>query len=192
MDFQVLFKTDIDEINRKIINDISNLSFPIHNNHKDFVSLCKDDSCICLLKKNTEIVSVGYLDFLTKDVIHPLSTRYISIHSLSVHPNHRGKGYCKVMINKIKHKYNRTPLCLTVCTAKKNPNIPGIKCYQRCGFKLIDMCHIDNYDGVNTYMTYHPHQKKTKRTKKTKKTKKTKRTKRKKKISRKKSKSLKK
>jgi len=166
MDFQVLLKTDVDEINKKIINDISNLSFPIHDNRKDFVSLCKDDSCICLLKKNTEIVSVGYLDFLTKDVIHPLSTRYISIHSLSVHPNHRGKGYCKVMINKIKHKYNRTPLCLTVCTDKKNPNIPGIKCYQRCGFKLIDMCHIDNYDGINTYMTYHPHHKKKKSRKK--------------------------
>ena len=163
MEFKVMKKDQIDHMNRRIINEIGNLSFPIHNQKKDFVAVCKDNTCICILKKHKEIVSVGYLDFIKKDVIHSLSNKYILIHSLSVHPDHRGKGYCKVLINKIKQKYSTTPLCLTVCTDNKNPNIPGIKCYQRCGFKLIDMCHVDNYDGINTYMTYHPKKKHSKK-----------------------------
>ena len=159
MEFQVFTKHNISDINRNIINQISNMSFPIHDNKKDFVSLCKDDSCICILKEKGEVVSVGYLDMIKKNVIHPLTRNYILIHSLSVHPDHRGKGLCKVIIKKIQKKYSKTPLCLTVCTDKQNPNIPGIKCYQRCGFKLIDMCHVDNYDGINTYMTYYPKKK---------------------------------
>ena len=156
MEFQILKKHNISDMNKQIINNISNLSFPIHNNNKDFVSLCKDDSCICILKQAGEIVSVGYLDMIKKNVINPLTKKYILIHSLSVHPDNRGKGLCKVLVKKIQKKYPNTSLCLTVCTDKQNPNIPGIKCYERCGFKLIDMCHVDNYDGINTYMTYIP------------------------------------
>ena len=182
MKFIIYDKININPITKNEINNLSNLSFPEYKKQyghdKDFFSLCKNDTCICILKNDDKIIGIAYLDIKRKNIIHPLSNKYLLLHSLSIHPDYRGKGYCKVLMKHIIQKFgNKYPISLTVCTNKNNPNIAGIKCYQRYGFKLIDMCHVDNYDGVNTYMIRSISKKKHKKSKKSKRSKRSKKVK---------------
>ena len=154
-------KQNIDEDTKRIVNEIGNSSF--NSNNRDYVIQCNDKTCICTLLKDSEPIGSAYVDFKYQNVISPLSKHYLHIHTLGIHPDHRGKGYCSKLMKLIIKKFGKYPMYLTVCTNEDNPNTAAIKCYQRNGFKLIDMCHIQHTDGVNTYMV-RPASKTSKRT----------------------------
>ncbi len=154
-------KQNIDSDTQSKVNEIGNLSF---QSDTDYVFNCDNQTCICVLFKDSIIVGSAYVDFKYVNVIHPLSSKFINIHTLAIHPDYRGKGYCSKLMKLIIKKYGKYPMNLTVCTNKDNPNLSAIKCYRKHGFQFVDMCHVQHTDGVNTYMVRPA--KKQKRTKK--------------------------
>ena len=55
----------------------------------------------------------------------------------------------KEIVKKLGKLYS---LFLSVDTSSKKANVPGIKCYQKCGFKLVDCLYEKRNDGTFSYM----------------------------------------
>ena len=55
----------------------------------------------------------------------------------------------KEIVKKLGKLYS---LFLSVDTSSQKANVPGIKCYQKCGFKLVDCLYEKRNDGTFSYM----------------------------------------
>ena len=57
---------------------------------------------------------------------------WVNVNNVVIYEDHRGKGYCPKMLKCVLNKYKNNKIYIEV---HKN-NIPAIKCYHRCGFKV--------------------------------------------------------
>ena len=167
-----LEELNIQEKNR--CNQLCNLGFP-KETYNDFLNTM-NNPIISLLYHNNLIIGICFANIERKNVMKPLSTEYLYLHTICIDPQFRGNGLCYYLVknlltakikidNKIKHLGKTMNMYLHVCTSADKPNIPAIKCYQKNGFNLIDMAHIDREDGPHTIMVRKKGPTKSKKTK---------------------------
>ena len=108
---------------------------------------------IAVLYYNNEPVGSAFLEKHSKDVVEPLSKEFYFITTLTIHPDYRGQKLCNFLMKEIVKKLGKLySLFLSVDTSPQKANIPGIKCYQKCGFKLVDCLYEKRNDGTFSYM----------------------------------------
>ena len=161
------------------LDDISNISFNRADTTSSYVGMFpKDDTLVTILHDKQQVIwGLG----LSQVYTYPADPYYISpnqvnIHSISIHPEKQGHGYCKVLVKDIVKytlkKFQGYPMYLNVRVGKDNPNVGGIKCYQGCGFTFADVPPIEKPDGPNFFMVYQPNRsKRSKRSKRVKRSK---------------------
>jgi len=177
---KICYLEDLTYEERDRCNQLCNLGFPKSYNH-DHIKSMSNNTIISILYHNNLIIGICFVNIERKDVMYPLSSEYLYLHTICIDPQFRGNGLCYHLVNnlvtaklrigsKLKHLGKSMNMYLHVNTRADKPNIPAIKCYQKNGFNLIDMVHVDREDGPHTVMI----RKKgpTKKTKKNKKTKK--------------------
>jgi ribosomal protein S18 acetylase RimI-like enzyme len=85
-----------------------------------------------------------------------LPNEMFHIHSICVHPVAQKNGLCKGLVKSIVHQCSkqnpRASMYLNVRVTKGNPNIGGIKCYRKHGFRFVGVPPTDRDDGPNAYM----------------------------------------
>jgi ribosomal protein S18 acetylase RimI-like enzyme len=85
-----------------------------------------------------------------------VSPQQFHVHSIAVHPEARNNGLCKgltkALVKHCRKQYSKAPIYLNVRVTASNPNIGGIKCYQRNGFRFAGVPPEKRSDGVNFYM----------------------------------------
>ena len=122
------------------VNQIINLGFnhPIEQDNLSFMS----DNLICLISVEHKIVGISMIEEKTKNVMKPLSSEYLYLHTICIDPQFRGNGLCYYLVknlvtakikigNRLKHLGKNMNMYLHVCTSADKPNIPAIKCYQK-------------------------------------------------------------
>tara|TARA_B110000902_G_C14176657_1_gene538930 strand:- start:441 stop:959 length:519 start_codon:yes stop_codon:yes gene_type:complete len=148
----ILRKEEISELNKIQINEIFNLGFnkPLENNSFDLIPF----DLMCLLSIDDKVIGFACIEKKYKDVMKPLSNIYYLLHTISVHPNYRGKGYCSLLVKEIIKKFGRKhSLYLSVETDSRSPNKNAIKCYQKNGFRLVDCLYEPRPDNkICSYM----------------------------------------
>ena len=96
-----------------------------------------------------------------------VSPQQFHVHSIAVHPEARNNGLCKgltkVLVKHCRKQYSKAPVYLNVRVTASNPNIGGIKCYQRNGFRFAGVPPEKRSDGVNFYMVNEPVGRKTRK-----------------------------
>jgi len=144
-----------------------------------------DNKYIVVLMDGQKIIACAFVTHHKVDVIDNLPDSFMEINNLAIHPDYRGKGLCKELMKQtlshvIEGRSVRSfHIRLNVFTDRKEPNIPGIKCYKKMGFKFVPTSIERRQEGVYTDMVYVPKQ--SKKTKKKKKKKQTRKKKKKKK-----------
>lgn len=142
-------------------NQVCNLGFPKGYSHDFIISM--NNPIVSILYHSNLIIGVCFANIERKIVMKPLSSEYLYLHTICIDPKFRGNGLCyhlvknlltaKVSISsKVKHLGKSMNMYLHVCTNADKPNIPAIKCYQKNGFNLIDMVHVEREDGTHTVM----------------------------------------
>ena len=160
---KVCYLNDLTNQEKVRCNQICNLGFPKGSNH-DFILTMNNPIVSILMVQQTHIIGVCFVNIETKNVMKPLSKEYLYLHTICIDPEFRGNGLCyhlvrnlltsKIRIgSSIKHLGKDMNMYLHVCTNNDKPNIPAIKCYQKNGFKLVDMVHVEREEGTNTVMT---------------------------------------
>jgi len=76
----------------------------------------------------------------------------VHIHSISVDPAYRGKGFCKGLVRSMIRSFGKRPMYLNVRISKDDPNVGGIRCYEANGFRVIPVPPVMRDDGPNFYM----------------------------------------
>ena len=111
---------------------------------------------------------VAFAELKTYDV----DPKYVSpqlyhIHSIAVHPEARNNGLCKgltkALVKHCRKQHPKASIYLNVRVTASDPNIGGIKCYQRNGFRFVGVPPETRKDGVNYYMVNDPVRKKTRK-----------------------------
>jgi len=148
----ILRKEELTESNKIQINELFNLGFnkPLDTNTVDNIPY----DLLCLLYLNNKIIGVSCIEKKYKEVMEPLSKIYYFLHTLTIHPDYRGKGYCNLLTKEIIKKLGQKhSLYLSVETHNKSPNINAIKCYQKNGFRLVDCLYEPRPDNkIASYM----------------------------------------
>ena len=147
MNQKICYVHELTDFEKQKANEIMNLGFNT-DLLQDRLSYPHDTNLlISLVIVNDVIVGVALGKEKTENVMEPLSKQFIHIHSLAVHPDHRGKGYCFYIVDAFVKKYGQErSMYLNVNTSELNPNVKGIKCYQKNGFRLVD-CLYEYLDG---------------------------------------------
>ena len=88
----------------------------------------------------------------------------VNIHSISVDPAYRGKGFCKGLVREMTRSFVGKPIYLNVRISRDDPNVGGIRCYEANGFRVIPVPPVMRDDGPNFYMVRdNPTRKKTRK-----------------------------
>jgi len=133
------------------LNSLVNLAF--NHDQDDYRFDMYNYDIVAVLYHNNEPVGSAFLEKHTKDVVEPLSKEFYFIHTLNIHPNYRGQKLCNFLMKEIVKKLGKLySLFLSVDTSSQKANIPGIKCYQKCGFKLVDCLYEKRNDGTFSHM----------------------------------------
>ena len=146
-------------------NQVCNLGFPKGYDHDFIISM--SNPIVSILYHSNLIIGICFANIERKTVMKPLSSEYLYLHTICIDPQFRGNGLCYHLVknlltarisvgskvgSKVKHLGKSMNMYLHVCTSADKPNIPAIKCYQKNGFNLIDMIHVDREDGPHTVM----------------------------------------
>uniref|UniRef100_A0A6C0F665 N-acetyltransferase domain-containing protein n=1 Tax=viral metagenome TaxID=1070528 RepID=A0A6C0F665_9ZZZZ len=119
-------------------------------------------------KQDRTAWGLAFAELKTYDV----DPKYVSpqqyhVHSIAVHPEARNNGLCKgltkALVKHCRKQYPKAPIYLNVRVTASNPNIGGIKCYQRNGFRFVGVPPEKRSDGVNYYMVNEPVRQKTRK-----------------------------
>ena len=133
------------------LNSLVNLAF--NHDQDDYRFDMYNYDIVAVLYHNNEPVGSAFLEKHTKDVVEPLSKEFYFITTLNIHPNYRGQKLCNFLMKEIVKKLGKLySLFLSVDTSSQKANIPGIKCYQKCGFKLVDCLYEKRNDGTFSHM----------------------------------------
>ena len=148
----ILRKEELTESEKIKLKEIFNFGFNNSMINNTFDSVPFD--LICLLFIGDKIIGFACIVKKDKDVMKPLSNIYYSLHTITIHPNYRGKGYCSLLVKEIVKKFGKKhSLYLSVETNSRSPNKSAIKCYQKNGFRLVDCLYEPRPDNkICSYM----------------------------------------
>ena len=136
---------ELTEIEKGKVNEIINLGFAtdLSNDRLSF----NNELLVSLVSVDGLLVGAALAEEMYENTMEPLSNQFLHIHSLVVHPDHRGKGYCFYIVDAFVQKYSKErSMYLNVNTSKENHNSKAIHCYQKNGFRLVD-CLYKHQDG---------------------------------------------
>lgn len=162
---------ELSDSQKQRVNQITNIAFD--QGDIDYVSNFDSQNILSLAYDDQDIwgIAMGEIKTYDADPNYAFPT-LINIHSIAVHPEARGNGLCKGLVKKLKLYYHKekpsSPLYLNVRISKNDPNIPGMKCYRKQGFRVVPVPPLDRSDGPNFFMVCEPKKKRKskKRTKK--------------------------
>jgi len=85
-----------------------------------------------------------------------MSPLQILVHSIAIHNDYQGQGLCKgfvkALLRGIHEQHGKVPIHLNVRVTKDNVNAGAIRCYQKNGFRLVNVPPIVKDDGPNAFM----------------------------------------
>ena len=154
--------SELSESQKQRINQITNVAFD--QGPVDYLSGFDNKSILSFAYDDQDIWGVAMSEIKTYDADPNYAyPSMIYLHSIAVHPEARGNGLCKGLVKKLKLYYHKekpsVPLYLNVRTSKNNPNIGGIKCYRKHGFRVVPVPPIERSDGPNFFMVCDPKKK---------------------------------
>ena len=86
-------------------------------------------------------------------IMEPLQ---ILVHSIAIHNDYQGQGLCKgfvkALLRGIHEQHGHVPIHLNVRVTKEKANAGAIRCYQKNGFRLVNVPPIVKDDGPNAFM----------------------------------------
>jgi len=142
---------ELTEFEKEKVNEIMNLSF-VTDLSQDRLSF-SSELLVSLVSVDGVIVGTALAAEMHENTMEPLSNHFLNIHSLGVHPDHRGKGYCSYIVDAFVQKYGKErSMYLNVNTSKDNYNSKAIHCYQKNGFRLVDCLYEHQNGDPHSYM----------------------------------------
>ena len=85
-----------------------------------------------------------------------MSPLQILVHSIAIHTDYQGQGLCrgfvKALLQGINTEHGQVPIHLNVRVTKDNANAGAIRCYQKNGFRMVNVPPVVKDDGPNAFM----------------------------------------
>ena len=85
-----------------------------------------------------------------------MSPLQILVHSIAIHTDYQGQGLCKgfvkALLQGIHGQHGQVPIHLNVRVTKDNANAGAIRCYQKNGFRMMNVPPVVKDDGPNAFM----------------------------------------
>jgi ribosomal protein S18 acetylase RimI-like enzyme len=145
----IQYLNDIDQTYQDEIHRIIQYGF---DREQDMLS-SMNNPIVCYMIQDNKVVAVGFGDLSEADMIKPLKSKILYIHTISVDNEYRGKGLSSKIVKFMTRKYkSEYAVYLHVRTTNNNPNVAALKSYERCGFVVINPIFVERDDGPNNVM----------------------------------------
>lgn len=140
---------EIEQNYREQINRIIQYGF----NRTDDMLSNMNNPIVCYIIQDNKVVAVGFGDLSNSNMVKPLKSKILYIHTISVDKEYRKKRLSSKLVKFMCRKYkSEYAIYLHVRTTNGNPNIKALKSYERCGFVVINPVFVERDDGPNNVM----------------------------------------
>lgn len=148
----MIYASRLNDLNDKQKSEILNIIQVGFDRSHDMLS-SMNNPIVYYINDNNIIIAVAFGDMEEIDVVRPLKSNVLYIHTISVDENYRGKGLSSKLVKKMVRDYkSKYAIYLHVRTTSSNPNIAALKSYEKCGFAVVNAVYVNREDGPNNVM----------------------------------------
>lgn len=148
----MIYIQNLNDIDQTYQDDILRIIQYGFNRTDDMLSTM-NNPIVCYMIQDNKVVAVGFGDLSESNMVKPLKSKILYIHTISVDNEYRGKGLSSKIVKFMVRKYkSECAIYLHVRTTNNNPNMAALKSYEKCGFVVINPVFVERDDGPNNVM----------------------------------------